>query len=690
MRRKHIFPVIILLICLAALWTTGCGKAVVPSKPAGQPEIMSTQRLAGAASQAWTARDYAKSELYYERLLQRPDLDEGSKLIAAKRLALSAYHAEHYHQALLSLEKWREIVPEASLDAEWSACYVETLQKLDRADLLEAFFQKLLASPGANGTQVSKTGLTLASLYWSQDLHGMSLDTLRRLYVYLGDDSARAELEKRFLQKLEAAPTEQLERFGRFVTQTNVTGFPYALVSYEQAMRKVRTLDKKKLAEQWPMLWQAIFQTAVGSDLVDRAPLLETLTKLEKELGVPRQGVALLLPLSGRYAPVAWKILRGVGAAQWRISQQGAHLVVEVINTESPGFEKRLRELPPYFTIVGGPLQRDALEPLLDGVQLQNRALFAFMPKLPEGLEEGQGVWRFFTSPSDQVRTLVRLASERLNMTKFGVLYPRDPYGERMTQIFSDEVLANNGTITVAQSYSPSTPTSWSNSIGTMVKTVNATNTTAVFIPDDFSQVKLLLPYFSYFDEGRQLVLGPEMWSQALSKEQDLDMQHLSLAVCPGAWRPESDGAKKLAAALADDGIGPPDYWSALGYDFIRTAQRIGALPPHWTSGVMNERLGGLAGMEYSLAPFTWNATGYARQDLYLLQPTASGATLLNLDLLRYRMKKALEDHEWRMETLQKEQEKQQSQGPEEEELPSADPQPAQRKTSRATPARGQ
>ncbi|MGE4558266.1 MAG: penicillin-binding protein activator [Desulfovibrionaceae bacterium] len=679
MRRKQIFPLIALLLFLAVLWAAGCGKTVVPSRPALQPELMSTERLAGEASQAWMRRDYAKSELYYERLLQRPELDEGSKLVATKRLALSAYYAEHYHQALQSLQDWRARTPEGRMDSEWETCYVDTLQKLDRSDLLEAFFQKLLAAPDAESSLISKTGLALASLYWAQDQHGMSLDTLRRLYAYSADnDEARADLEKRFLQKLEAVPTEQLEKFGHFVTQANVTQFPYTLVSYEQAMRKVRTLEKKELAERWPMLWQAISQAAVRSDLVDRAPLLETLTTLEKELGVPRQGVALLLPLSGRYAPVAWKILKGAGAAQWRISQQGADLMVEVLNTEAPGFEQRLRELPPYFTIVGGPLRREALEPLLDGVQLQGRALFAFMPKLPEGLEEGQGVWKFFTSPSDQVRSLVRLAGGRLGATKFGVLYPREPYGERMAQIFSDEVLASNGTITVSQSYAPSTPTSWGDSIGKMVKTVNATNTTAVFIPDVFSRAKLLIPYFFFFDEGRQLFLGPEIWSQAMAKDRDIDMQYLSLAVSPSAWRPESAGAKKLAEALADDGVGPPDYWSALGYDFIRTAQRIGGLPPRWTPNDINERLAGLNGMEFSLAPFTWNATGGVRQDLYLFQPAASGPSLLDLDRLRYRMRKALENHEWRMETLQKEQKRQQSQGPEEEELPSGSQDSAQ------------
>ncbi len=295
---------------------------------------------------------------------------------------------------------------------------------------------------------------------------------------------------------------------------------------------------------------------------------------------------------------------------------------------------------------------------LLDGGRLQGRALFAFMPKLPDGVDEGQGVWRFFTSPQDQMRSLLELTKGGLNATRYAVLHPQDPYGERMAQIFSEQVRAVNGSITVTQSYDPGAPTSWGDRIETLVAEINATETRAVFMPDAFSRAKLLFPYFFFFNEGRQLFLGPEMWSQALGQEQDLNMQYLSLAVCPGAWWEESPGARKLATVLAEDGVGPPDYWSALGYDFVRTAHRIGTLPPNWSFDDVNQRLTSLENLAPSLAPFAWNASGAARQDLYLFQPSRSGKVLLNMERLQYRMDKALEAHEWRVETIEKEQEK--------------------------------
>jgi hypothetical protein len=654
--RRFLF-LFVFLLCLAGILGAGCEKKPVAPAAPPKPERMSTDRLAGAALQAWMSRDYAKSELYYQRLLQRKDLDPGLKLTATKRLALSAFHAGHYHQALDSLESWRSQAER--LDPEWGRCYVDTLLRLDKAGKLADYFQDMLAEPVAGVDQRFRAGMGLASLYWERDRHGLALQALQQLYDSLQAKKDRLRLERRLLTRLEAAPAEQLERFASFVTPENMLQFPYALAAFDHARRRVRTLQQPELDEQWPQLWRTLSRIASNAHLVELSPLQKELVQLEKRLGVPRHGVAMLLPLSGRYAPVAWNILKGAGAAQWRLTQRGADMEVKVLNTEAPGFEERLRELPPYFTAVGGPLRREALDLLLDGVRLQDRALFAFLPKLPEGVEEGQGVWRFFTSPRDQVRSLLDLTAGELDADKYCILHPDERYGERMSQIFAQEVRARNGTITASQEYKPGVPTSWGGSVEKLAARANATNTTAVFIPDAFSRAKLLFPYFFFFNEGRLLFLGPEMWSQALSKDLDLDMQYLSLAVCPGSWWAESRGARKLATVLAEDGVGPPDYWSALGYDFVRMASRLGALPPHWDPSDVNQRLSAIEGMTYSLAPFSWNATGHARQDLYLFQPSRSGKVRLDMGRLRYRIDKALEAHEWRMETLKKEKEKQ-------------------------------
>ncbi|MBA4358489.1 MAG: hypothetical protein C0405_12280, partial [Desulfovibrio sp.] len=86
----------------------------------------------------------------------------------------------------------------------------------------------------------------------------------------------------------------------------------------------------------------------------------------------------------------------------------------------------------------------------------------------------------------------------------------------------------------------------------------------------------------------------------------------------------------------------------ALGHDFIQFAARLN-LPGDWTPTVVNARLSALRGMEFTMAPITWDPEGRARQNLYLFTPRKEGKLLVDPEELRQAATKAREQRERRL-----------------------------------------
>src|SRR5690606_10639495 len=68
--------------------------------------------------------------------------------------------------------------------------------------------------------------------------------------------------------------------------------------------------------------------------------------------------------------------------------------------------------------------------------------------------ETGEYVFRNALTGKMQVEYLVKKAMEK-GITRYAILYPNDAYGTEYANLFWDEVIANGGRVTAAQSYSP-------------------------------------------------------------------------------------------------------------------------------------------------------------------------------------------------------------------------------------------
>jgi hypothetical protein len=629
---QHEISRIAALILLGTLLfgATGCQSGMqINRRSLESAATLPTPQLKQEADTAFAENRWAQSEFYYQRLVERQDLAEQQRPEALKRLADSALRAEHPMQARFALEQWAAIQPDAANGWQYNALLLDAYRALGRESELASLKDKLLNDASLTWALRHRAGVRLALGYAAEGQNAKALQTLEEFYAKAPSAAARGEMEATFFKGMQ--DLSSVDALAKAVPTAKRLSFPGALVFFEQARREARVGEKG-----WDAAWKTMRGILSNADLSDKVMLGDILQALERSNGQPRTGVVLLLPITGRYQDVGRKIVRGAGAAQWMLANQGVELDIKVVNTDAPDWLDRLRNLPPEYAVVGGPLRVSSFKSLEQSGELSRRAVFGFLPSLGDA-QEGRQAWRFFPSREDEVRALVRIASQRLGIHNFGVLNPAEPFGTEMADIFRRQVMLAGGSVTSQQSYAPKDSPSWGRRIAALLNVPSNfdkkaplpdANFGAVFLPDGWSQAQLLVPNFFFYDATDMVFLGPNLWSSALDRVTDVEETYFRLAICPGAWNPQSLGAEKLQALLDSEGLGQADLWVAIGYDWLRMASGLGTLSSGWTPADVNARLQNLR-MEFSLAPMTWDADGVTYQDMYLFTPGPDGGTVL-------------------------------------------------------------
>jgi hypothetical protein len=312
------------------------------------------------------------------------------------------------------------------------------------------------------------------------------------------------------------------------------------------------------------------------------------------------------------------------------------NLEVTIINSAATGWTRELADLAPTCRIVGGPLRKSAWEAVLENNLEEKLAFFTFMPTLEE---EGTKAWRFFGSPRDQVRAIVRAAGNQ-SISRFAILYPEEPYGRVMAQYFWEEATHQGGEITGMNSYNPEEPTAWGKTVAKLLKAEGLgkgelnpePNFQAVFLPDTLKNGKLIVPQFFFYNENRLLFLGSQLWAQGPNPDSPMEANYFDLAVYPGGWWKNNPGPAmaELNRILQETGQKDPDFWTALGFDFIRFASGLtppGTPPAHQT---VNNALTSRQAFSWTMAPLSWDQNGLASQKYFVFQPTQAGSKIVD------------------------------------------------------------
>ncbi|MCK9239714.1 penicillin-binding protein activator [Desulfocurvus sp.] len=648
-----------LLLALALL--AGCvAKPPLARTPDAQSGVP-VRDVEARAAQAFEAGDHATSQTLYSRLLERGGLAPESEALAWQRLADSALAQGQPDTALQALRSLVRLHPRAADGWDYNRALIEALVRSGQPEQARAHLHGLLHDAARPWDLRLRAGLSVARDLWAERRYEDAMRVLERLYADSPEPSPvpRGQFEAGLLAELQGLDDATLADLVRLTPVQSQWNFPYTIIRLEQARRL--GLQEKN----WPTAWHILSGISRKGEVADKTLVGGVLTPLRSRFGMPSGGVALALPLSGPFAEIGWKVLRGAGAAQWDLLAHGGQMNVQVINTDAPGWLDEVAALPDDCALMGGPLQLDRLHELRGRALLGRRPVFAFLPRL-EGAQEGRDAWRLFSSVEDQVRALANLSAGTLGIRRHAVLAPDEAFGQRYVQAFAQEAAARQAEITATGTYPGADPTRWGAAVAALLGVDPRAHKDgrlppdpgfrAVFLPDGWAQARVLAPQFFFYDEDRLLLLGPALWAQGLEQDPGVELNYFRLAVFPGAWWADNPapGAQALREAMRADGLGAPDLWVALGHDFIQLAQVVAPLPASWTPRMVNDALAGAAEVPWSMAPMRWDEAGLASQELFLFQPAPGGAAPVDPAQLAARLERVRVRHDERASSLRR------------------------------------
>ena len=649
--RSRVLGGCLALLCCLAL--SGCFektvlRAPVQTPPQRQTSVTPPVRSMGVADAeaAYNAGEISRAEQIATLLFSRKDLSPEEKGRVARIRALSAYANKHTYAALSGLEVWLNNDASAESSAEWRTAYLNTLAQFPERDGT-ARAQAMMANSGSAFPLRAGAALFLASRQWEKAGEApQALLNLRTFYGQSGGKNQRAYMEHSLFAHLRDESELSLANLDALVDEENVTAYPHAVIRLETLRRKALHAATRMEAQEGAAVLAAGTTLADPSILRSWDPIADATT-----LTVPLPGrtIVLALPLSGGLGGIGKKIARGAEEARKEFAAAGYTVNVVRLDTQNPDWVNTLAAMPPQATIVGGPLRTDRFAAAHAAGLTSSRAFFAFMPSLGSGMEEGRVGWRFFSSREDQLAALFA-ATNRLGITEYAVLMPDgDQYAALMADMFTAHAQRAGARVVKRAEYPHANQEEWNKFIGSFLgaarKATHAPGVAhkAIFLPDSWRNMEILVPNLFYFMETRQLLLGTSLWEQGLSDSEHVTAHYYNLAVFPGAWDKTatlSQAGARLQSAYALAGLGEPDFWAGLGYDFVRFASTLD-IQPGWSSSSVNALLSHDTGIPWSMAPLRWSAQGKARQELFLFTPVSGGFAPADMADIEARFNKA-------------------------------------------------
>lgn len=693
-QRKGTRPMrtLILLLMLSLAMSACVSKKTIVLAPSEYTSPAPTSPAAPVAPQLptmaeayaiWESGDMGLAAQYYEKIATADITSTEDKALAWQYYAMAMSSMGQAHNALQGLQECLALDPQADQSAVWQETWYAAASQLPAQEAMD-LARVIYPDQSRPWPLRAQAGLLFGVRQIVSIVNPDAAQLANPVHllndIYTSANAAwRASLELQLYKELDQYPTLPLSVLRGMVNTGNIGQYPYNVIQ----LQKVGVLLSSP----------STVATATGAivQLQQHASFenTELYNTVLGSIAAQSTCLAFALPLSGPYAPIGLKIARGASAAQWELGNKGQNIDLHLINTEAPTWLDQIVALPSQCTTVGGPLRATSFaEAKARGID--NRAFFTFMSQLettapqtttsqatvPQDTaytdapdepvtqapipDEGTIAWRFFTSTQDQMTALLDF-SYGLGISKYCILAPDEPYGHHMSALFSQKVQERGGTVSQA-SYPPSTITAWNGIAGKLLgrKTINkmpvpTADFQALFLPDSWRNMEILVPNIFYHGEDRQVLLGTAIWSQGLSTGGNVT-NNFALSTFPNAWNPyaQNQAMQSLASYLSQIGQEEADLWVGLGYDFVRFASLL-SLPQNWTAHDVNAQLPSLAAsFDWSMAPISWTADGIASQQLFLFSPTASGFTPLNEEAFAKRLERTRTRHAARVATAKK------------------------------------
>ncbi len=266
----------------------------------------------------------------------------------------------------------------------------------------------------------------------------------------------------------------------------------------------------------------------------------ELLEGIYNRSSVKKDVLGCILPLSGRYRIYGQKALWGIELAIGAFEANNKDSDIRIVIKDSRGISqlavKAVEDLVFKDNAIGilGPLLSITAEAASYRAQELRVPLITLSQK--EGLPSiGDYIFRESLTNSLQAKALAGYVSQYLDLSKFAILYPKDPYGEELMNYFWDEVSREGGEIVAVEGYDPK-QTDFGEEIKRLVglyyldlrqeekrkweeteegewEPEPIIDFEAIFIPDYYDKVGLIAPQLAYYDVEGVHLLGSNGWN---------------------------------------------------------------------------------------------------------------------------------------------------------------------------------
>lgn len=187
----------------------------------------------------------------------------------------------------------------------------------------------------------------------------------------------------------------------------------------------------------------------------------EILTAILDQIKSYRFRIGVLLPLTGRQAPFAQSVLRGVQLALEEVQsvfpEKMVGLVVRDLGERPGKLKTALEELVKEYgsiAIVGPLLSRDVatVAPLVEKYETPLITPTATDTRIGQ---DNDYVFKNTVTPEFMGKTLAEYAMLKAGLKRFVIFYPNDVYGVEMMRVLSEQLNRLGGEVIVSEAYPP-------------------------------------------------------------------------------------------------------------------------------------------------------------------------------------------------------------------------------------------
>ncbi len=323
--------------------------------------------------------------------------------------------------------------------------------------------------------------------------------------------------------------------------------------------------------------------------------------------------VAALLPLSGQYEAYGKRSLAGIELA---LEGSGIALLVRDSGGEAHLARAALDEIAkmPEVVAVIGPLRSKIAE------SVSPRAERARLPLFSLGQNKtmtGRYVLQTAMTHEMQAKCLVDYATQTAGMRRFGVMYPRDPYGDTLAASFEAEAKRRGASVVGALAYEPGAE-DFSVELLSLKRWVDGDRIDAVFIPD-FAATAGVLSQTLRQARPQVGLLGGNGWNDpgALGAVADsIDGAVFIDGFFIGSQRPAT---QRFVNAYRASRGGEPGILEAQAYDAASVVRQVLSASPSTSRDALINGVRGLGAFEGASGTLTFG-DGEVDRDLFVLK----------------------------------------------------------------------